>query len=100
MLKTIAIITEKGIPSKEIKENTLINVFSLDGDKVSGYESIKLERRDNNYFSRLLKLKKISLIYIDTINNDLRHLLHKVGIGIKCKEEWGDDLFIRQFIFI
>lgn len=100
MLKTVAIITDNGIPSKEIKESTLINVFSLKGGKVSGYESIKLEKIDNNYISKLLELKEISLIYIDTINNDLKLLLHKLGIGIKCKEEWEGDHFIGQFIFM
>ena len=97
--KTIAIITDKGSPSKEIKENTLINVFQLEGDKVSGYESFKLESSDDSSFSMLLKLKKISLIYLDTLNNDLKRLLQMIGVNVKCKEEWADDDFINKFVF-
>lgn len=99
MVKTIAIITDKGVPSTEIKENTLINVFKLEGDRVSGYESIKLDSSDTNSFSKLLKLKEISLIYIDNVNNELHRVLHKLGIGVKCKEEWEGDQFIGQFVF-
>ncbi|MDR3057401.1 MAG: hypothetical protein LBU84_04580 [Prevotella sp.] len=94
MKKTIAIITDKGVPSKEIKENTLINVFEMEGEKVSGYESIKLESNDNNNFSKLLKLKQISLIYVDAISNELKHLLNNLGIHIKSRDQWEGDQFI------
>lgn len=98
-LKTIAIITEKGVPGKDIRQNTLINVFNLENDKVCSYESIKLDNNDNEAFSMLLKLKNISLIYIDSINNELQRTLNKLGIGIKCKDEWDGDKFIEQFVF-
>lgn len=98
-MKTVAIITEKGIPGKDIKENTLINVFKLDGEKVLGYENITLESNDNVKFSKLLKIKEITLIYIESINNDLKNLLEKLGISIKCKDEWEGDNFITQFVF-
>jgi len=98
-IKTIAIITDKGYPSREIKENTLVNVFRIEGDKVSGYESIKLESSDNSKFSKLIKLKEISLIYLDSLNNDLKRLLQKLGVNVKCKEEWEGDDFIGKFVF-
>lgn len=99
MIKNIAIITEKGAPGKDIKENTQVNVFRLEGDKVVEYENIKLESNDNDYFSSLLKIKEISIIYIETINSELKKLLSMLGIGIKCKEEWDGDKFIEQFVF-
>lgn len=99
MDKIIAILTEKGSLSKEIQKDTMINVFIMEDEKVVGYESIRLENNDRDSLSILLKIKEISLIYIDTINNELRRLLNKLGIKIKCKEEWNDDKFINQFIF-
>lgn len=99
-LKTIAIITEKGgIPGKDIRQNTLINVFNLENDKICSYESIKLDNNDNESFSMLLKLKNISLIYIESINNELQRTLDKLGISIKFKDEWNGDKFIEQFVF-
>lgn len=97
--KAIAIITDKGSPSKEIKENTLVNVFKFEGDKVAGYESIKLESSDSKSFSTLLKLKEISLIYLDTLNHDLKRLLQVLGVNVKCKDEWEGDNFIEKFVF-
>ncbi|MDR2953908.1 MAG: hypothetical protein LBV43_02375 [Prevotella sp.] len=97
--KTIAILTEGGMPGKEINENTQINVFRLEEDKVLGYESIKLGSNDNNKLSMLIKLKEISLIYIDTLNNELRYLLQKLGVSVKCRDQWEDDEFIGKFVF-
>ncbi|EGK00325.1 MULTISPECIES: hypothetical protein [Dysgonomonas] len=99
MIKTIAIITDKGTPGKEIKENMQVNVFRLENDKVSGYESIKLRSSDTGSFSKLLKIKEISLIYIDSMGNELKRLLQILGIHVKCKEEWEGDEFIRKFVF-
>lgn len=99
MVETIAILTEKGIPSKEIKEDTLLNVFRVQDGKVFEYESIKLGNKDTENFSKLLKIKEISMVYLDAINNELRWLLCKLGIKVKCKEDWHDDKFIGQFIF-
>ena len=98
-LKTIAIITDKGSPSKDIKEDTLVNVFRMEGDKVSGYESIKLESNDSGKFSKLLKLKEISLVYIGALNNDLKRVLQKIGIDVKSRDEWENDDFINKFVF-
>lgn len=98
-LKTIAIITEKGVPGNDIKENTQINVFKLEGNRVCSYESIRLNNNDHKEFSMLLKLKEITLIYTDTINNELKRILSILGIGIKCKDDWEGDKFIEQFVF-
>jgi len=99
MTRTIAILTEKGVPSKEIKEDTLVNVFKVEDGKVIEYESIRLENSDNDMFSKLLRIKEISLIYLDSINHELKRLLNKLGIMFKCREEWNDDKFIEQFVF-
>lgn len=99
MVETIAILTEKGVPSKDLKENTLVNVFKLENGKVVEYESIRLEDSDKNNFSKLLKIKEITLVYIESINNELKNFFHMLGIKIKCKDEWEDDKFISQFVF-
>lgn len=99
MIKTIAIITDKGTPGKEIREDMQVNVFRLENDKVSGYESIKLKSSDSSSFSKLLKIKEISLVYIDTMGNELKRLLQMLGVYVKCKEEWDGDEFIRKFVF-
>lgn len=98
-VKTIAIITDKGYPSKEIKQDAQVNVFRMEGDKVSGYESIKLDSADSKSFSSLLKLKEVTLVYLDTLNNDLKRLLQILGIHVKCRDEWEGDNFIGKFVF-
>ncbi|SBV97002.1 hypothetical protein [uncultured Dysgonomonas sp.] len=99
MIKTIAIITDQGTPGKEIKEDMQVNVFRLENDKVSGYESIKLKSGDSRSFSKLMKIKEISLVYIDSMGNELKRLLQILDIHVKCKEEWEGDEFIRKFVF-
>lgn len=99
MVETIAIITEKGVPGKDIKENSLVNIFRLEDNKVFSYESLQLKSYDNESFFKMLRFKEISLIYIDSVNNELRRLLNKLNIRIKCKEDWSDDEFIKQFVF-
>lgn len=99
MVKAIAIITENGVPCKGIGEKTQINVFMMEKDKVSGYENIQLEHGDANSLSRLLKLKEISMVYIGTLNNELKTLLQKLGINVKCRDQWEGDEFIGKFVF-
>jgi len=99
MIKTIAILTQKGSLSKGIQDNTMVNLFEVDENMVKGVVSLKLENTENNYFSLLMALKKVSLIYIESINNDLKKLLDVIGIKTKCKEDMIDDKFIKQFIF-
>ncbi|MBB4037534.1 hypothetical protein GGR21_003451 [Dysgonomonas hofstadii] len=100
MTRIIAILTQKGSLSKGVHENTTVNLFAVDGeDKVKGVESLKLENAENNYFSLLMALKKVSLIYIESMNNDLKKLLEVIGIKTKCGSEIVNDRFINQFIF-
>ena len=99
MKKIIAILTQKGALSKGVQENTTINLFELEGEKVKGVESIKLESAEHNYFSLLMAIKKVTLIYAETINADLKIILNKIGIKTKCKEDISSDRFINQFIF-
>ncbi|MDU1891130.1 MAG: hypothetical protein E6767_10595 [Dysgonomonas sp.] len=99
MIETIAILTDKGALSKDLKENTLINVFKLENGKVCEYESITLESTDKKSFSKLLELKRVTLIYIESINHELKHFFGMLGIKIKCKEDWEGDEFINQFVF-
>lgn len=99
MEKVVAILTQKGALSKGLQENTTVNLFKLNDDKVTAVESVKLKETTHNYFSLLMALKKVSLIYVDTINNELKLLLSRLGIKTKCKDEINDDQFINQFIF-
>ncbi|MDU1905652.1 MAG: hypothetical protein E6772_12785 [Dysgonomonas sp.] len=99
MERIVAILTQKGALSKGIQENTMVNLFRLKDNKVTSVESVKLQENTNNYFSLLMAIKRVSLIYVDTINNELRHLLNTIGIKTKCKDETDGDLFINQFIF-
>ncbi|MDR2949299.1 MAG: hypothetical protein LBV71_08825 [Prevotella sp.] len=99
MAEIIAILTQKGNLSRDIQGNTTVNIFELENDKVKGVESLKLDNTENNYFSLLMALKRVSIIYTDSINNDLKNLLSKIGIKTKCRDELNDDKFINQFIF-
>jgi len=99
MKKTIAILTQKGSLSKGIQPNTTVNLFSLVGDEVKEVENLKLEDTGNNYFSLLMAVKKVSIIYIETINTDLKNMLNTLGIKTKCRDEIYDDKFINHFIF-
>jgi len=99
MNKIIAILTQKGLLGKGIQRDTLVNIFKLEDEKVYEYDSIKLESNDNLSFSMLLKLRDISLAYIDTISEELDNMLTKLGIMTKRREDWGEDKFITQFVF-
>lgn len=99
MKKIIAILTQKGALSKGIQENTTVRLFSLEDEEVSKVENLKLEDIGNNYFSLLMAVKKVSIVYAETINTDLRNLLNMMNIKTKCKGEMADDRFISQFIF-
>jgi len=99
MEKIVAILTQKGALSKGLQENTMVNLFRLKDDKVTSVESVKLKENTYNYFSLLMAIKRVSLIYVDTLNNELKSLLNSIGIKTKCKDETDGDLFINQFIF-
>jgi len=99
MDKAIAIITDKGVPGTQISGSTRINVFRMEEDKVSGYESIPLESSDSNKLPGLLKLKGISLVYTGALSNELKGILQKLGISVKCRDQWEGDEFIARFAF-
>ncbi len=99
MTKIIAILTQKGALSKGLQENTTVNIFEVDNESVKSVESVKLEDTENSYFSLLMTVKKVSLIYIDSISIELKNILNKIGIKTKCKDEIIDDKFINKFIF-
>ncbi|MDH6309591.1 hypothetical protein M2451_001957 [Dysgonomonas sp. PFB1-18] len=99
MTEIIAILMQKGALSKGIQNNTTVNIFELEDDRVKGVETLKLENTETNYFSLLMALKKVTLIYVDSISNDLKNVLNKIGINIKNKDELTNDRFISQFIF-
>lgn len=99
MINTVAILTEKGVLSNGIKEDTEVNIFKVENNKVYGYENIKLKDNDKEKFSQLLKIKEVTVVYIDSLTNDLKWLFSKLGIKEKCKEDWSEDEFIHQFVF-
>lgn len=99
MKKIIAVLTQKGSLSTGIQKDTTINLFEIENELVKGVENVKLENIENNYFSLLMSIKKVSLIYIGSINTELKNILKIIGIATKCRDEIGDDKFINQFIF-
>ncbi len=99
MKKVIAILTQKGALSSDIHYNTKVNIFKLEDEKVIEYESLKLDNNEYVHFSLLMKLKKVNLLYANTINNELKNMLKKSGIITKCKNEFTNDQFMEQFIF-
>lgn len=99
MKKVIAVLTQKGALSKGVQANTAVNLFSVDNNRVQEVENLKLEDTNNNYFSLLMAVKKVSILYAETINSDLKRILQIMGIKTKCKDELENDDFIKQFIF-
>jgi len=99
MNKVIAILTQKGSLSKDIQMDTVVNIFRMEDEEVAEVEHLKMEAVSNNYFSLLMAAKKVSLVYLDSVNNDLKNMLNTLGITIKCKEEYTDDKFINRFVF-
>lgn len=99
MNKIIAILTKKGLLSNGIQEDADLNIFKLEEDKVVGYEKVKLDNKEHSHFFSLLRSKKINLLYMDTLANDLKYLIEKFGITIRFKEECDDDKFLNAFIF-
>lgn len=99
MKRRIAVLTQKNSLSRGIQENTTVNVFELEDEKVVGVENIILETPTNNYFSLLMAMKEVCTVYMQTMSNDLRRLLETIGIKTKCADETDNDKFINQFIF-
>lgn len=99
MEKIVAILTQRGALSKGLHEDTMVNLFKMNNEKVMGVENVPLEETTNTYFSLMMALREVSLIYVDTISHDLKRLLEKLGIKTKCKNEVANDRFLEQFIF-
>ncbi|HCO67714.1 MAG TPA: hypothetical protein DIT04_08180 [Dysgonomonas sp.] len=99
MKKRIAVLTQKNSLSRGIQNNTTVNVFELEDEQVVGVENFKLENPTDNYFSLLMALKEVCIVYMQSINKDLRRLLETIGIKTKCADETNNDKFIQQFIF-
>lgn len=98
MKKIIAILTQKNALSKGLQDNTTVNLLKLEGEEIQEVVSLKLDNTSENYFSLLMAIKEVSLIYADTISNNLKNMLNRIGIKTKCKEDIIDDRFINQFI--
>lgn len=100
MKRIIAILTQKGSLSKDLQENTIVTLFDVDDEQVTSVESLKLENTSHNHFSLTMLLKKVSTIYVDTINAELKSMLERLGITIKLRNnDLSDDYFINKFIF-
>ena len=76
-----------------------MNIFNLEDDRVVGYENLKIENNEYKNFASLVKKKNINLLYMDTINEDLKKMLKKLGVYAKCKDDCMDDAFIGRFVF-
>lgn len=99
MKKVIAILTQKGSLSKGLENGTTLNIFKLENEKVAGVETIKLEDTTNSYFSLLIAIKDISMLYVDSLGQELVSLLIKLGVSVRFKNEINNDNFISHFIF-
>lgn len=99
MKKTIAILTKKGRLTKDIEAGSDVNIFKMEDDRVIGYENFTIENDEYGQFSTFVKKKKIKLIYMDSINEQLKKLLNRLGINIICKSECLDDRFLDRFVF-
>ncbi|MEA4916907.1 hypothetical protein [Proteiniphilum sp.] len=99
MKKIIAILTKKGRLMKDIETGSDVNIFKIENEKVVGYENLKIDSSEYGQFSSLVRDKSIKLIYMDSINEQLKRILNNHGIGIKCKSECSDDRFLDQFVF-
>lgn len=98
MIKTVAVLIRKGSLSVGLQDDTRVNLLRLKDDEVVGIESITLENSSENYFSLLMKIKNVSLVYANWISNNLTRLLGGIGISIKCGKEVSEDKLIDQFI--
>ncbi|MCD7932385.1 MAG: hypothetical protein LUE98_15655 [Tannerellaceae bacterium] len=99
MKEVIAVLTQKGSLSNGIQENTTVNLFEVENEKVKGVESVKLENTETLYVSLFMALKKVTRVYAETINKELDLLLSMIGISIRCKDDLENDSFIQQFVF-
>jgi hypothetical protein len=101
MKEKIAILTNEGALSKDVKNGTLVSLFSMDDNIVTRVEYFKLkDEATEEHFSFIMKLKKVTMIYTDSLSMNLRKLLSNTGIIIKCKEDMAGDKFINQFVFV
>lgn len=57
MEETIAIVTQKGALSKGLQQNTIVNLFKLTNDNVTGVENGNMDEVSVKSFSLLLALK-------------------------------------------
>lgn len=99
MNKIIAILTKKGLLSNGLEENVDLNIFNLEEDRVVGFETIKVENKDQNYFFSLLKSKNITLLYLDVLANEIKKVIEKIGVTVRFKDECTEDEFLNTFIF-
>lgn len=99
MKKIIAILTKKGKLCNDLQENSDMNIFQMEGSRVIGYENLKIENIDYDSFASLTKKKKIELLYMEAINEELKNMLRSIGVYTKCKDEYANDNFINRFIF-
>jgi len=99
MKKIIAILTQKNSLSKGLQDNTTVNLFKLENEEVTEVVTLKLDNTSENYFSLMMAIKEVSLIYAATISNNLKNMLEKIGIKTKCSDDIQNDRFISQFIF-
>jgi hypothetical protein len=99
MKRIIAILTKKGALCDDLQKNTDVNIFKMEGGRVVEYENIKLADNAYQSFSLILTSKKISLIYMNHVGEELKKIAKKAGCVFKSREDFGDDEFIKQFVF-
>ncbi len=99
MRKKVAILTKQGTLCNDLQVNTEMNIFELEGNRVVEYENVKLQTPEYGSFLDMLKIKKVTLLYMNNITEELKHLLNKAGCLFKLQTDFHEDEFIKQFIF-
>ncbi len=97
--KKIAILTQKGKLSTEISTETTFNIFEMENDNVVGVEQDKITNSTDSHISLWLKTKRITELYIEEINAELKKILIQTGIIVKEKEELTNNQFFNGFVF-
>ena len=99
MKKRIAIPTQKGKLSKGIQQDTTFNIFEIEDEKVVRVEQTVPDIITTNYTSLWLYYKRVTMLYIEEINHDLKNKLKRLGIIVKSRDELTEDKFFNSFVF-
>lgn len=99
MRKKIAVLTNDGKLCNDFRKNTDVNIFVIDEDKIVEYEHLKLKKKNADSLGEIIKSKKISLVYVSHISEEIKEIIKKVGCLFKQKDDFAVDEVVGQFAF-